>query len=1213
MWLFSAAIVLTLSLQPNVLLSAEPTPEAVPPRNEPVSHSHLQMINSFRLSRTPVAVLNAIQTEVPAVGEKSASFEQQILRLKYAATLSDWNSVGEILAVMPPAEASLLYHRILVLLTGQMPPAAVQFIAASEGLINHQTMVKIVEQGTPSPSEKQPTLTLTELMTLVRCSPQRPIPQDHMDILAVLLNESLKGGELLGTFIEFACEDLDQPSPFFTHDSLASLFTKSGRGDVALTFLPSRSEMLASGNPDQLLLLAQQDLAAYRQHNQIESLEDAWSIETEAMVRSDLNAPVQAAFEAMFFEILPHMDSQKAEQWLRTALDSDTNILRQMVIRKAQSCLQSAGLPPAQRLVQLQQLHHLARHLVEVVPAQSQDWNPLFSVWAMVWIQEAENSAANDKSIKLPQVFRDPWGNVYYFAPEQVPQSSSSNPSGPPPILMSELLRLQPPESLLSRLAVEQTAKLLDVSTRMAIQIGDFPVAGSGLAELVKFQPERAHRRANDFLEKWALWHDGASGGGMKIPRVQQQPGQAPPHAIPSIPLTLSMQQRNLEDLTKWVRFLEQLPIDSPDQEQIVRAFIACHGPGEIYQEEAIEQVFGSIETLQPETVASLADQTRTRLTGAWRSSSHHLQHGSRRTQSDIEAELKRGYATILKFVDDALKNASEDWRLNLVHAKLLHDAAVYRRITGHHPTYTTERAEAFRKFEKAAQLYAHQYTLGKTEQSIDPYVDWFAASLGGCDLHLVPPDATPFGHQSERIREAILSLPEAAAERHLGQFARELSPRMQMIQPFIKYAYLHEGFQIVGNNLAAEDVRASYDYYSDLVKEVQLVSSLDGPNQTGHEEPFGVFIQIRHTDAMERVSDRFEKYLKSSHHHTAHGSQLSYPEKFEEVIHQAFGESFDVRSVTFQSPGHESRPTETPHWRMTPYAYVVLKAKGPEVDRIPPVTMTFDFQDKNGTISLPIQSESLLIDANVENAPLRPYQNLVVQQSLNERRLKDGVLTLEVSATAIGLIPPLHQLLDFEQSDFRVTSVEDRGLLVPQFNNHVSEVSVNAERQWQVTFQKQTSASNSVEFSFGKPKQQNIQVKNSRYQNGNLLPASTLIQLQFSAEHSATSITSQRRILLGIALALGGTVIAVGGFFMKKKRNKADAATLRIDFPPKLTPFTAIGFLRRLHDDSVSEAQRQELIADINQLEKRFFEEGESDMVVLQKTCQHWSKICQS
>ena len=68
-----------------------------------------------------------------------------------------------------------------------------------------------------------------------------------------------------------------------------------------------------------------------------------------------------------------------------------------------------------------------------------------------------------------------------------------------------------------------------------------------------------------------------------------------------SIPLTRSKQERNLEELSGWVARLEALPIGDLDERLLANAFTTCHSEAEVYRIEAIEEVFGSIDDLEPE------------------------------------------------------------------------------------------------------------------------------------------------------------------------------------------------------------------------------------------------------------------------------------------------------------------------------------------------------------------------------------------------------------------------------------------------------------------------------------------------------------------------------------------------------------------------------------------------------------------------------------
>ena len=45
---------------------------------------------------------------------------------------------------------------------------------------------------------------------------------------------------------------------------------------------------------------------------------------------------------------------------------------------------------------------------------------------------------------------------------------------------------------------------------------------------------------------------------------------------------------------------------------------------------------------------------------------------------------------------------------------------------------------------------------------------------------------------------------------------------------------------------------------------------------------------------------------------------------------------NFEVLSVTFQTESVNSKATPEYGWRVTPYAYLLLKARGPQVDKLP-------------------------------------------------------------------------------------------------------------------------------------------------------------------------------------------------------------------------------------------------------------------------------------
>ena len=64
-----------------------------------------------------------------------------------------------------------------------------------------------------------------------------------------------------------------------------------------------------------------------------------------------------------------------------------------------------------------------------------------------------------------------------------------------------------------------------------------------------------------------------------------------------------------------------------------------------------MEQAFGSVESMKPETLASLAQQMRQKLALVWRQPAVQKDAKTRRKQKDIEAEVVRGYRDATQLV----------------------------------------------------------------------------------------------------------------------------------------------------------------------------------------------------------------------------------------------------------------------------------------------------------------------------------------------------------------------------------------------------------------------------------------------------------------------------------------------------------------------------------------------------------------------------------
>ena len=117
---------------------------------------------------------------------------------------------------------------------------------------------------------------------------------------------------------------------------------------------------------------------------------------------------------------------------------------------------------------------------------------------------------------------------------------------------------------------------------------------------------------------------------------------------------------------------------------------------------------------------------------------------------------------------------------------------------------------------------------------------------------------------------------------------------------------------------------------------------------------------------------------------------------------------------MTFQDEKVNSRATSEYGWRVTPYAYLLLKARGPKVDKIAAAAAGPRLHGH-----LRLRDPARRVAADSRSTPRRPaeasarIEKLQITQSLDERQAKDGKLILEVKATARGLVPDLETILD--------------------------------------------------------------------------------------------------------------------------------------------------------------------------------------------------------
>ncbi len=577
------------------------------------------------------------------------------------------------------------------------------------------------------------------------------------------------------------------------------------------------------------------------------------------------------------------------------------------------------------------------------------------------------------------------------------------------------------------------------------------------------------------------------------------------------------------------------------------------------------------------------------------------------RKQKDIEAEVRRGYEVARNVLDKALQVQPDHWALHLAKASIAHDENEYYNDLEQSSQYTERRDAAMRSFRAAAAKYAAAVPeLDEEDESTKVYETWFYASLGAVDINKIDETKQANLKEPPLIREAILSLPGEAAERHMAMFANSLFTRLSAVNAAVKFRFLKAGFEIVQDHERAQEARKVMDYYRDLVTEIKLETVIDGSDIVGHSEPFGVFVNLRHTKEIERESGGFSRYLQNQnnmYYSYNYGRPTeNYRDKFEEMCVEALSEQFEVLSVTFQREDVNSKATEEYGWRVTPYAYVLLKPRGAEVDRLPPLQLDLDFLDTSGYAVIPVESAALPLDCRPEAGEPRPIENLQITQTLDERQADEGRLIVEVKASGLGLVPPLKELVKADFPDFDVKEVADEGVSVSQFDKESEETAVVSERNILVTLEaKEDVKEKPTEFAFAEPLIEDATIEYQRYVDADLASVEPVVSLE--QEYGEPQQTWHWWLLGGVLLAAAGVVAFL---FL---RNPADVAVARrFELPDQLTPFTVLGLLKDIESNNgLSKDRQTQLAGAINRLEEYYFYDRQGEEPDLKGIARDW------
>lgn len=1142
-------------------------------------------IVSFRLDRSPDAILNNWDRR-PGEPSSSDSIEQQLQRFDYDVTRGDWSSVKEFLKSIPNEYAGALYERML------------------QELSHHDSPSSPV--NLPSSLTIKSVLTTSDLIGILEACPVKPVPISHAESFSKCLAVGLQSGVRLDGFLESVQNHIDQSEADVSPLFLADVLVKVGQPLLASSFLPSVEEILQSQEWHLKSLGAALLEARFEETKNPGDLLNAWSLMTGLLADDSGDEVQRTALESRIFALGEKLPIEVRNKWIMSLMTSKPKLafdLCQSLGTKTYTSLEQLPLDADQRQVYLTQLRWMLDHISRS-SFDNQRKEICASVFLRSWLREAELALLNENTDDARiAMIKDEYGKVFVsedsvyqlYSSRQAPATTTIAP-----LPIKVLIRVSP---WLSDEANHRDEMLLLATKKvqLGLKSDEFEVAADAIKSIASTDSKEATQLADTFFRRWAQLH----AANLKVkPDAQKYmvPAIAQTDVTLSIPITRSMQERNLTELQHWIVFFEAAPRVKVDQLLIAKAFVECHGAAEVYSRQSIERIFGSLEDLELNTVANLADTMRDHLKGQWRIQKTHADAKTGRSSKDIDQVVKVGYSDILHIMSKYSNELEHNWRYTLLKASLEHDRMMYEKDTLTDVELAEQRVRIFGSFATAAQQYAQTVPqIDLSQENVEIYEIWLNASLGDCDLSEVTREMAQYDGQTVLIRQAILDLRGEASERHFSRFARRIKENLITAAGAVKYAYLDSALEIVQDHDELGDIKKLFRYYSDLVKEVKLSLEIDGEDVVGHKSSFGVLVYFVHSPEIEREAGGFNRYLKVGTGSYPLVDNTDYRKMFQAASQEALAEHFEIDSILFENPSVNSRSTTESAWRRTPFAYMKLRSRTPHVDVIPAISMTLNFRDHDDMIAIPISSGIVPLDSSPLDVAIRPYKPRSITQTINSSKLDQGTMILEVSATGLGLVPELDQLLTFPIQEFEISNIDDQGIQLDEFDNSQERVNVVSSRNWKVTLA--SSNSSPGKFIFASSQLPIETMTYQRYEDTNIVPADSVVVLNSFVNFGQFL----RPFLWLIVILMSGCVLAL----FLRRRSAPVVALAGIDVPQNITPFSVSVFLQRLHDDDrLNQMQKGELQENIHQLERDYFRDEKPDLDYLSELCNRWKSL---
>ncbi|MCX6876120.1 MAG: hypothetical protein NTW21_20280 [Verrucomicrobia bacterium] len=993
------------------------------------------------------------------------------------------------------------------------------------------------------------------------------------------------------------------------HKLATQLLSSLGWIADAAPFLPLKNEEWADADTMQLVFAMEyftQTGIAQRDERQLQRAAELCAFLMQNSRFGNYTRPQFRLAMDRLVQLLPALDAAAAKQLIREQLFKQTATLADLIAiigELGQTAAKGKELPA--RAASLGTQHLLLQALVD----KEGQLPEIVAVLVMNWLGEAEacyraGGAATLEMTQAEQMMMARYGQQRNNQIKALPTDTILSTAPPRELLP----RLNPGLAQRVELTLLKVNILLPKEANLTL-----------LRDYVKAHPGLERDLCQDILSGWVNKRT-TPAESPEVKRMRAFGMYVPPQMLQAgsgIPLTRLRQNQNIQQFKTLLADLRGISPEPIDPALVVQSFMTLHSGAEVYRLEDIEAIFGPPEKMVRAELLNLLGGMRARLQEQWRDPKAQQQAGTNRSEEETKDEVSRGYKTALALAKRGIRAEDGDWASFITRGQLFFDVSQYefdRQVKL--SEYVSLRDEAFASFRKAAEIYAAKLpALPRGQWSIEPYQAWFIVMLGASDLSQLTISTARTDPGLKSIGDAMRALPGEAAEKHLEFFGKMLGDFFPRVPANVRQRFLGSGLKVVGeDHPAAKAAMASLNYYRELLDEVQLRVTVDGPTRVGHGQPFGVFISLEATRQLLRESGGFGKYIQnqSQQRNMMMGNQPNQPQQnlrddFAKNIRAALDETFEVLSLTFHDAAVKTIDLPRESWVETPLLYAVLRAKNAAVDRIPSIQIDMDFVDQPGQVVLPVMSQVQPLDAKDDAVAPRPCADLALTLTMDEREWREGKVVVEIQARGQGVIAALAELFECPREGFELETV-DSNLAVSQFVSDGNRKSAQADRNWQLTYRRKPDLRGDVTFLFPtlKPGIEPASVEYKHYQDADLV---TVAAKQVAAGVKLASHV-RNGLRNGLLLGLLGAAVAGLILFLRRKAAKAHAPAAILAVPAQLTPFTAVAFLRRIRHEHAARLGTNDSTAlntQIAELEAGYFSGGQCPSLDLAAVTSKW------